>query len=355
MTAVLTDTAATVVSPAPRSAWQQLHEADPTGLATQSPAWADAMESTGRWRDVSRHYRFADGQELVLPMVRRRRVAGVAGGLHSMPDAWGYGGLVGPGITDDRVGAVLADLAALPTPWVRIRPNPLHATAWHRAATAAGVSFELPKRAHVLRLEGSAEEIFRSSFTSSCRRAIRSAEKAGLTVESDTTGRLLDTFHHLFLQSVQRWAGTQHEPLALARLRANRRDPRSKFEAWSRALDGRCQVLVARRRGEPLAAMIILLGHNAHMTRSAMDRQLVGHDRPNELLMWHAIQGAVAAGCASFHLGESGPPGPLSRYKEKFGAEPFDYAEHRLERIPATAVDRGLRDGVKHLIRFQDR
>ena len=46
---------ALVVSPAPRAAWQECYDNDPTALVTQSPGWLDAMRATGRWVDVSRH------------------------------------------------------------------------------------------------------------------------------------------------------------------------------------------------------------------------------------------------------------------------------------------------------------
>jgi lipid II:glycine glycyltransferase (peptidoglycan interpeptide bridge formation enzyme) len=273
-----------------------------------------------------------------------------------MPDAWGYGGLVGPDISADAVRGVTHDLAGVHAGWIRVRPNPLHAEAWHDGASTAGVgAFEVARRAHILTLSDDPERVFKESFTSSCRRAVRSAEKAGLEVESDRHGRLVPVFHELLLSSVERWAHAQHEPLALARFRAARRDPLAKFEAWSRKLDGGCQILVARRAGKPIAAMVVLQGRNAHMTRSAMDREAVGHDRPNELLMWHAIQDAVAAGCESFHFGESGTSTSLARYKEKYGAEPYDYAELRVERLPATKVDSQIRGGIKKLVGFRDK
>ncbi|MCU1368972.1 MAG: hypothetical protein JWO77_166 [Ilumatobacteraceae bacterium] len=345
---------AVVVSPAPRAAWSACYEADPTALPTQSPAWLRAMEATGDWRDASRHYSFADGTELVLPLVQRRGPMGPLS-RSSMPDAWGFGGVVGVDPQTEHLAAVIEDLREIRTGWVRIRPNPLHADRWAAAAGrgAASTTLMIPKRAHVLTLDRPADEIFQKRFTSSCRRAVRSAEKAGLEVEVDSSTASVAIFHDLLMRSVDRWAGSQHEPLALARWRANRRDPQAKFAAWAAELDGGCRVLVARRAGTPIAAMIVLQGHNAHMTRSAMDKELVGHDRPNELLMWHAIRDAVEAGCGAFHLGESGTSVNLSRYKEKYGAVGTDYAEHRIEHLPATRVDRAARSTVKRIVGFR--
>ena len=343
-----------VTTPASRSAWTECCERDETHLVTQSPAWTDAMTSTGRWSDASRLYSFSDGRSVVLPLVHRARVGPVAP-RYSMPDAWGFGGLVGASIDASTVASVVADLRGVRCGWVRIRPNPIHASSWEAGASAGdGATLALPRRAHVLRLDLGVDEIFRSRFTSACRRAIRSAEKSGITVEVDTTGRLVPVFHSLFRRSVDRWATSQHEPQGLARFRAERRDPRAKFEAWAGALGDACRVLVARRDAQPIAALIVLQGRNAHMTRGAMDRELVGNDRPNELLMWRAIQDAVAAGCGWFHMGESGESQSLARYKEKYGAVPVGYAEHRIERFPATALDAALRSGVKRVIGFRD-
>lgn len=338
--------------PAPRAAWTACYRSDPTAVPSQSPAWTDAMEATGRWLDASRHYRFADGTEAVLPAVRRRGLPGPAP-VGSMPDAWGFGGTVGGAIDTAHASQVLDDLGRDHAAWVRIRPNPLHADAWSGAATgSARPTLVIPKRAHVLLLDRPAPQIFDERFTSSCRRAIRSAEKAGLEVEVDASGRSVAVFHDLLMRSVDRWAGSQHEPLALARWRAGRRDPAAKFAAWADALGDGCRILVARRRGVAIAAMVVLQGHNAHMTRSAMDKELVGHDRPNELLMWHAIRDAADAGCQAFHLGESGTSVNLSRYKEKYGAVGTDYAELRIEHVPATRVDRAARRAVKRVIGF---
>ena len=311
------------------------------------------MVSTGVWTDASRLYSLRDGRRFALPMVHRPS-GRWAGPRYSMPDAWGYGGVVGPALDADALSLIVSDLRRVRSPWIRIRPNPLRAEIWHDAASRSGGTLEIPKRAHVLNLDVSREEVFRSRFTSSCRRAIRSAEKAGLTVEVDTGGRLLPTFYALFQQSVERWATNQHEPKALARFRAKRRDPIEKLEAWAGSLGSACRILVARREGRAIAALIVLQGTNAHMTRGAMDRDLVANDRPNELLMWHAIQDAIEAGCAEFHMGESGESESLARYKEKFGARPIPYAEHRIEHLPATSIATSARTVVKRAIGFRD-
>ena len=341
-----------VTTPVPRDVWEEVVAADPQALVCQTPQWIDALTACGH-SDASRLYETPSGGRLVLPLVRRGRLrpAGLSP-LASMPDAWGMGGL----IADVRLeaadlAAVVADLRSLPAPSVRVRPNPFHARVWEEAT--GGGSIALPRRAHVVDLRGGADEVWRT-MTKTGRNRIRKGERSGLDVECDTTGRLVPVFHQLLQVSVERWARHQHEPLALARFRANRRDPLAKLERMAAALGDAMRVWVASKDGEPVAATIVLVGANASATRGAMNKALAAPTCANQLLEWLAIQDACAAGCDAYHLGESGPSRSLARYKEQFGARPVDYAEHRFERLPLTRADTLARSAVKRALRFRD-
>jgi hypothetical protein len=85
-----------------------------------------------------------------------------------------------------------------------------------------------------------------------------------------------------------------------------------------------------------------------------MDIALVGKTRAGDLAQWTALQLACDEGCTAFHMGESGQSDSLARYKEKFGAQPVDYAEIRLERLPYSRVGQGIRSVVKKALRFRD-
>ena len=63
---------------------------------------------------------------------------------------------------------------------------------------------------------------------------------------------------------------------------------------------------------------------------------------------------ACGAGCAYYHMGDSGASTSLARFKERLGAVPVDYADVRLERYPITPVDRTVRTAVKKTIGFRD-
>jgi hypothetical protein len=85
-----------------------------------------------------------------------------------------------------------------------------------------------------------------------------------------------------------------------------------------------------------------------------MEPTRVGTTRAGDLAQWTTVQLACDEGCTAFHMGESGESTSLARYKEKFGAQPVDYAEIKLERLPYTRVDQGIRSIVKKALRFRD-
>ena len=53
-------------------------------------------------------------------------------------------------------------------------------------------------------------------------------------------------------------------------------------------------------------------------------------------------------------MGETGASGSLAQFKSHFGAVPCAYAEYRLERVPVSRLDRGLRGIVKRIVGFRD-
>ena len=119
------------------------------------------------------------------------------------------------------------------------------------------------------------------------------------------------------------------------------------------ALGDRCRIWLARVEGRPAAAMMVFTGTNAYDFRAAMDESLRSY-RANDLLLRLAIEQACRDGCHYYYLGDSGHSASLGQFKERFGARPYDYAEYRLERLPLTAAEEGLKWAVKRVIRFKD-
>lgn len=167
-----------VVTPAPRQMWRRLFDADTDALADHGPEWIDAMCHDGRYADASRLYELPDGRRFVLPLTRRRGMAGVGGWLACHPPAWGIGGLVGPGADAGVVTAVLADLRQVGAARTWIRPNPLHAAQWAVAAREQDMVV-LPRRAHVIDLVGGPDAVL-ARMPASTRKKLRSAARRGV-------------------------------------------------------------------------------------------------------------------------------------------------------------------------------
>lgn len=339
----------------PRQVWHELIGADPDALPTQSPEWLDSLCASGRYLDASQYYELQDGRRALLPMVRRAHLSGWASTLDSMPASWGFGGLlVEGGVTVEAVSTVVDDLVARNALRVHLRPNPLHAEVWAAAMTGRrGVSSK-PSNAHVLDLSGGFDTVWQQRFKSSTRSQVRKAERMGVVVETDTTGRLLPDLHTLLRTSVDRWAGRQHEPARLAQARFARRDPPAKLQTIASHLGGSCQVSVARFDGHPVAAVLVLRGRNAHYTRGAMDEELATQTQANRLLHKVAIEAACESGCRSYHMGESGESAGLSQFKSRFGAVAHPYDEYFIERLPLTRLDQLARTSAKRALGFRD-
>ena len=340
-----------VTTPAPPAMWDEIVKLDRRALVTQSCAWTKAMVETGTFMDRSRLYELDDGRRFVLPLARRRGPAGKVLGDQGFPNGWGMGGLVGSEVDAGVVAAVFDDLRANGGSRVQIRPNPLDGDSFRRGVPSSVLA--LPRRAHVIDLREGLEAVW-AQFSKAARRGVRKGERAGLEIERGDSERLAREYYALHLKSVERWSQQQHEPLALARFRAERRDGLAKWITISRVLGPQCRFSLARLDGRPVGAMVLLRGPNGHETRSAFDREHIAGSDPTYLLTWLGIQEALAAGADWYHLGESGTSARLADFKERFAAVGYDYADYRVERFPVTGADRLARGAVKRLIRFKD-
>ena len=222
-----------------------------------------------------------------------------------VPRSWGSGGLIGPGLDVDVVGAVLDDLKSLRAARVVIRPDPLR-DEWKKATVHREV-LASARRAHVVDLSEGVEGV-RARLPSLTRRNLRIAEKRGVRIVVDHDGSLLPVYRQLYTMSVARWASKQNEPVALAQWRATRRDPAGKFETIARQMGEAFKLCVAFDGDTPAAAIIVLFGRTASYLRGAMNRDVAAATRANgaAALHWTAIQAACAAGCSRYHMHETG-------------------------------------------------
>jgi lipid II:glycine glycyltransferase (peptidoglycan interpeptide bridge formation enzyme) len=209
--------------------------------------------------------------------------------------------------------------------------------AWTVAAPPEIV--RIPHIVHILDLEGGFEYVWSKRFKKKTRTAVRKAEQAGLVVECDTTGRLMPIFFDLYLRWIERRARESGMPLRMARWLAQREEPLRKYQLVAEHLGDACRVWVAWLDGQPAAASIELF-QGIHVTswRATSDKELAGPAHANDLIQKLTIEDACRAGCRYYHMGESGGVRSLMHFKERFGAEPRQYLEYRLERVPITYI-----------------
>jgi hypothetical protein len=340
------------ISPAPGDAWVETLQSDPLALETQSPAWADAMCATGRFKDASRLYEMSNGRRLILPLLQWSFAGGAATFEASNPPHCGVGGLLAPGgVRMEEIASIFDDLASHHVLSQSIWPNPLLTSAWASAAPARAIT--ISHRAHLLDLEGGWEKVWSRRFQGTKRTSVRRAERRGVTVECGMGSKLVPEFYQLLELASARWARQQHEPHWLALCRLKYRDPREKFEAIGRLLGERCRIWLARVEGRPAAAIMVIQGLNAYYFRGAMDEATMKYPA-SDLLQRHAIEDACKAGCRYYYMGDSGWSASLAQFKERFGARAYTYSEYRLERLPLSRTERAIKKVIKWVIGFKD-
>ena len=266
----------TVTSPVPREVWESLYRSDEKAVVSQSLAWRDSLLADGRYQDASLLYEFPSGRQVLMPMARRRLQPPGATAVASWPQVWGIGGPITQAgqVSPAEAAAVLGDVARRGTLSAAITLRPDADRNWLSQARQFRVE---DRGCYVVDLDGGFGEVWQHRFRSNTRRAVRKAERSGLDIEVDRSGRLLDVFYDLYQKSLSRWAAVQHEPLWFTRLRMNRvcyTTPRH-LALVARHFGADCAIWVAWHKGQPAAANIILrAGTYVKAWRGAMDKEI---------------------------------------------------------------------------------
>jgi len=172
----------------------------------------------------------------------------------------------------------------------------------------AGASPSLTFYGHVIDLSAGVDDLFKG-FDSAVRRGVRKAEAAGVKVDFSGNSEAIQTFYALHCRTRRRH-GLPPQPFRF-------------FENIQRCvLDaGQGFVATARLKYQPLAAAVFFChGRQVLYKFGASD-----HDfqqlRPNNLMMWAAIQHAAERRFSTLHLGRTSLANEgLRRYKLAFGA-----------------------------------
>jgi hypothetical protein len=192
---------------------------------------------------------------------------------------------------------------------------------------------------HTLELSRDEEKIF-ASFESSVRRAIRKAEKAGVTVEISRSVEGVETFYKLHCLTRQKH-GAPPQPFSFfANFHRNVIAHNSGF------------VVIARLNGEPVAANVFVhFGTKAIYKYGASDENFQNFRGAN-LAMWYGIQWYARAGFDQLDFGRTEKVNEgLRRFKLGWGATEHSiiYVKNDLRTnqfVPEKGQSTGIRESI---------
>lgn len=323
-----------VESPASRVAWESIAESGQDIMTSQSLAWHDVVFANGIYKDASLLYEFSSGQRVLLPMARRRLPTPVEPVAASWPRRWGAGGPISLGgrVAPDEASAILRHVARLDMVGAEIHLS--HICDPVRLQEAHNLGFRVRQEpTYVLDLSGGFDDVWKNRFRGNVRTGVRKAERSEIDVEIDRSGRYLGIFYDLYTKSIERWSGMMHVPLWFAKWTATRATPRSALDLAAKHFGENCTTWVARSKGEPVAAIIVLqTGQYATYWKGAMNKSLASPLRANHLLHKLAIEQACRDGCRFYDMGRA--EGSLATFKETLGASLHHTQLVQAERLP---------------------
>ena len=335
-----------------RPAWEDLVDQDQGIALSKTPQWADCICSSDHFADATLLFRGEDGRRLILPRLRHPSFPGL---FASPPRHWNLGadasGFLGEGgpASPREASALIEEIRRHSGLRTRIVVGKDDARAW--ASATPRTVYSIARTAQVLDLCGGFSTVWSKRFTSKVRSNSRKAERRGVVVESDSTGRLVPVFDVLYRSSVDRWAQERSYPLTLMRWLSQRQHPQNKFATVARRLGERCTVWIAWRQGEPIAGIINLMrGPRVTYWRGAMDKERSRGTGANELLHRCAIEAACVGERQSYDFGLS-QTADLKRFKSSFGASEVPVHIYYFERLPTAAVEAKCYDAAKRASR----
>jgi CelD/BcsL family acetyltransferase involved in cellulose biosynthesis len=162
--------------------------------------------------------------------------------------------------------------------------------------------------------------------------AVRKAQREGLRVRDAVTEADLREWYRLYLD-VNRWRGVPSRPY------------RFFLAAWQHLRpSGFLRLLLVYRRQsgrEVLLAgsMLLMLGDTTFYAFNGRLQEAL-HLRPNELLQWHAMRDAAAAGYRWYDFGEVGVGNEgLARFKAKWDTETRTLMRYHSPPLPACELE----------------
>lgn len=183
-----------------------------------------------------------------------------------------------------------------------------------------------------------------------CQRAIRKAQKQGVTIWLAPDARGLEDYYAMHLETYRR-TGARPRP---------RRYFQDLWESF--AARGQAAFFFAEYQGRRVAAMIVLAFKTGATYWAGCSRAEFLAQRPNNLLMWHTINWAQEKGYLWYDLGTIYPTLPreaklykIGHFKDQFGGQAYYFYEgvrdYRRGKRALWELCRALGAGARHWLR----
>jgi lipid II:glycine glycyltransferase (peptidoglycan interpeptide bridge formation enzyme) len=169
-------------------------------------------------------------------------------------------------------------------------------------------------RCSLLDLRGFKQKNIWEGYRSEVRRAIRKAQKQGLSIRRATTRNEMEIFYQLYLSSMER-------------NRAMAKYPLRWFDALYKILieQRKADFLFAIKNDEYTAGVVLIYSPSSNHYLHNGSLEVYLEDRPNDLIVDYIIQKGVEEGKVTLDFMGSDPHDlSLLRFKEKWGSQSRD-------------------------------
>ncbi|MEY2487567.1 MAG: hypothetical protein QOH39_3215 [Verrucomicrobiota bacterium] len=296
----------TLIDPLSGSEWDDLLSTHPDITIFHTSAWARVLARTYGHRPFYLHFTRRGASVVLLPLMEvASRFTGSRGVCLPFSD------FCAPLLFGDAMGdALLAQLLELAA---ERKWNHIELRGGVPAPARDGVAATF--YGHTLDLSGGEKALF-ARFNSSVQRAIRKAERSGVSVDILQTRDAMREFYRLHCQTRRRH-GVPPQPFAFFRhIQEEIIAPGCGFIALARS-SARCIA----------AAIFFRLGSKGLFKFGASEKR---HQnlRPNNIAMWEGMRYLLLNGCRSLHFGRTAPGDEgLRRFKLSWNTreESFHY------------------------------
>jgi hypothetical protein len=283
--------------------WSELLGRHPSASVFHTPAWLEALRRTYGYQPVA--VTTSHGAQIENGLVACRVRTWGSTRLVSLPFSDHCEPLASPTERQELV-AGLVDVAHARR-WGTVELRPRSGDIPGARTMSGGLHQGRTYFQHDLDLNPGLAQLFAQFHHSNVQRAIRRAEREGVTHEAGTSDEQLHAFFRL-LRMTRRRHGLPPQPMAWFR---NLRD----------AARQQLTIHVARHDGRPIGALLMLSFRHSLVYKyggSDASRHSLG---AMPFLFWHAIQAGKAAGATTLDLGRSDRDQPgLIAFKDHLGA-----------------------------------